>query len=971
MKIFSRLVIGALLALLTISVVSAHAKLIKANPAPNAVLGSAPSQIQLWYDEPLDLGFSEVQVLDAQRQRIDTEKLQAVPNDPKTVIVPLKQIGDGSYTVIWKVLSQADGHITRGVFAFGVGETAGAVAAPIDTTNVGGASELTPLTAAVRWLILLALLALVGGFIFRTFLLERSLAVVSAGDNARAVAHKRWLQLVGVAFVFFFAGNLAELVVQTNLIADSISINSIFLLLFNSRYGTLWLLRVGLMVVCAGLVVLEARGKPVPFGDSALIVLGNVALITRSLNSHAAGAGNLSLPVFADWLHMLGVAVWVGGLFCLAWVSPFVWRALEPKLRGVWIAWLVPQFSLIAIPMTFVIFLTGIYGSAIQIPALDVLATRALPTGAALTASTYNIALLAKVVLFFVMLLFGALNLLLLSPRFRKYISEADKSAGLFSRFRATVAAEVALGISAIFLAGVLTLAVPPRSAPEELAPAVAQTQPEQPVVLTDKPAENVQVQLQIGPKPNAPTLFDARVTDADGNALPDVQRVIFNFMYLQEDTGAENVTGEARAENHYVAEGQHLPLEGMWKIKVTVRQKGQDDVAVEFPYYIAPRSPDASSAPVMTAQLPLQKAQAAMNALTSLRSTQALNDGAGNVALSEYTYQAPDRTEFSIAGQGESIAIGGQQYYQDRAGNWTQRARVEPFVFPNFDFADQAIRTRMGRIDKLKGQPAQIILFDTPNTSGDELIHYAYWLDEQNRVAQFGMVATSHYMMQTYRDFNDAAISIAAPSNVSVAPTPAPVASNTGPLSSAVQGSGRPRGFVTGDLEGDGALILVVVGVVILLLGTGGKRNKNTRLVFLGTGAAAILLGIGLFIDAVNAMTNTQNVPVNTTRALSGQEIYAQNCAACHGEKGYGDGPGAAELPVKPFDLTTHVLLHDEQYLHAVILSGRGYMPAFGSKLSQDQILDVIAYARLLARNAQQANPNAAPARPGFTPQP
>jgi len=227
--------------------------------------------------------------------------------------------------------------------------------------------------------------------------------------------------------------------------------------------------------------------------------------------------------------------------------------------------------------------------------------------------------------------------------------------------------------------------------------------------------------------------------------------------------------------------------------------------------------------------------------------------------------------------------------------------------------------------------------------------------------------------MMEQYSDFDDPTIKIVAPANVQVLPTVAPVAAtNNSPLSSAVQGSGRPRGFITGDLEGDGALVMVVVGVIILLVGTGGKRPAKTRWLLLGLGAAAILLGVGLFIDAVNGMqAATQNAPVNVSRAAAGQQIYAQYCQTCHGEKGYGDGPSAASLPVQPFDLTTHVLLHDEQYLHAVILDGRGYMPAFGDRLSQDQILDLIAYTRLLARNAQQAGPNATPARPGFTPQP
>jgi mono/diheme cytochrome c family protein len=453
------------------------------------------------------------------------------------------------------------------------------------------------------------------------------------------------------------------------------------------------------------------------------------------------------------------------------------------------------------------------------------------------------------------------------------------------------------------------------------------------------------------------------------------VQRVIFNFMYLNQDTGAQNVNAEARADNHYVAEGPALPLEGMWKIKVTVRQKGVEDVSVEFPYFIEPRFPDESIAPVMTAQLALQKAQATMNALTSLRMSQQLNDGAGNVALSDYEYQAPDRTKFGIQGQGESIAIGSQQYYQDKDGNWFARTRVEPFVFPNFNFADTALRTREGRADRINNQPAQIYLFDTLNTSGTERIHYAYWLDANARVVQVGMVTASHYMLEQYSDFDNPAIKIEPPAQVQVLPTPAPVAatnSTNNPLSAAVQGNGRPRGFITGDLEGDGALVMVVVGVIIVLVGTGGKRKGNARWVAIGTGAVAIVLGVGLFIDAVNATTAaTQSVPVNVSRASSGQQIYTEYCQACHGEKGYGDGPGATALPTQPFDLTTHVLLHDEQYLHAVILNGRGYMPAFGDRLSQDQILDVIAYTRLLARNAQQANPNATPVRRGFTPQP
>jgi hypothetical protein len=67
-----------------------------------------------------------------------------------SVIAPLKGISDGTYTVIWKVLSDADGHITRGVFAFNVGNVAGPAVVPVDT-GTSSAYELNPASAVARW----------------------------------------------------------------------------------------------------------------------------------------------------------------------------------------------------------------------------------------------------------------------------------------------------------------------------------------------------------------------------------------------------------------------------------------------------------------------------------------------------------------------------------------------------------------------------------------------------------------------------------------------------------------------------------------------------------------------------------------------------------------------------------------------------------------------------------------------------
>lgn len=966
MKVGVRLFIALCLTLYVVGSVSAHAKLIRADPAPGSGVGSAPSQVQLWFDEPPELGFSEVQVLNQQKQRVDAGTLQIAPDDGLSVIAPLKGVTDGTYTVVWKILSQTDGHITRGVFAFNVGNVAGPATAPVDLSETP-TYEANPTALVIRWLSLLALLALVGAFFFRPFLLDRSLKAVDANNTTQRIAETGWLGFTALAFILFYLGNFVELGLQVQLVADEASFTAFINVLTTTRFGVLWLLRIALISAAAVIVKLVSRRVKIPASDIILLVLGNVALFTRSLLGHSVGITDSWLPVIADWLHLLGVAFWVGGLFYLAWGIAFIWGSMDAIKRSRWIAWLVPQFSIVAITSTIVIALTGIYNSSVQIPALDKVPAGDFSAFQNAFANSYTGALAIKVALFLVMIAFGALNLLFLSPRFRAYIITPEKSAKLFSRFRLTLAGEVFLGVGIIFLAGLLTLTPPPRSAATEPAPVVEQNQP-RPLLLFGNPTPELRLELEIGPNAQAPTQIQVRVLDAQGTPITDIQRVILQLMYLDEDQGLQNVTVEKSGVGVFALNGNYFPLDGMWRVRVTVRRQGQADVVTDFSYFRA--APNVVYDDVGAARLQLQRAQARMNQLTALRSRQELNDGTNAVVVSDYDYRAPDKTRFVIQGQGEAIAISGTQYLQTTGEQWNERARIEPFVFPKFDFAQTAKFVRLGRQETIDGVPTQIVRFETPNTLGDEMIHYAYWVAEDDaRVLQFAMAGSNHYMIERYRDFDEQDIKITPPSNVVRAPTSVPVTTTQGNdvITQMVVATPRPRGFITGDLEGDGALVLVVSGVVLLLV-SGGKRPRNTRLVVLGVGTACVLLGVGLFVDAVNGTISANaNVPTNLTRATPGQLVYEQNCKVCHGDKGRGDGPGAAALATKPFDLTTHFFQHDETFHFQTILNGRGSMPAFGPRLSQDQIVNVVAYVRLLAQQARQQNGGA----PGFTPQP
>jgi mono/diheme cytochrome c family protein len=181
------------------------------------------------------------------------------------------------------------------------------------------------------------------------------------------------------------------------------------------------------------------------------------------------------------------------------------------------------------------------------------------------------------------------------------------------------------------------------------------------------------------------------------------------------------------------------------------------------------------------------------------------------------------------------------------------------------------------------------------------------------------------------------------------------------------------PNTDPTPPLETRFALLLVSGSLLVLggLVGSeAGLRWDRSRLFagpLLVVGAVFMIYG---FRDVlrVSATWGTENkapvsqqgtplpppVQPDAASISAGKMVYAQQCVACHGTEGKGDGPIGLTLNPRPADLTVHAVVgvHTDDELFGWITNGYpgSAMPAFGPLLSDTDRWNLVNYIRTLA---------------------
>ncbi|WP_179282247.1 copper resistance CopC/CopD family protein [Streptosporangium subroseum] len=620
-RLFTRLAVIALLVTggLTLDLASvavtrpayAHAYLLESSPVDGQVLDRTPAEVRLRFNEAVNLGQRSIQLLDVTGKKLSigaSDYSDGKANTARTSLPP--NLAEGTYVVAWRVTS-ADSHVVSGAFSFSVGHPS-SMAVPVEQD----VDPAVPVVDAIgRGLAFLGVALVLGGALF--------VAVLWPAGRA----DRRGRRIVWSGFAALTAGTVVVLLVQGPY-AEGTSLSGVFdpdLLgaTLSTRLGQALLARLVIVLalgVAFGIAVrpillsadtvavrhaplsadtVAVRSAPLPVGIGAaeaeatgesettgegeaagstrrvalpaFAAVGAVALmLTWTLADHAQTGIQTWLAVPATSLHLLAMALWLGGLILLAAcvVIPAGRReptraiSLEPALR---------RFSLLAQICFAVIAVTGLY-----------LAWRQVGTWGALGGTDFGRLLLVKLVLVLAVLALAAGARRFVRRRGREPLGlDAAPSAAL-RRLRRSVAGEVVLGIAVLSITAVLVNTAPARAS---YAPPVDSTVPFPAAAADAAPGlRGGSVEVKIEPARLGSNVADIYINGRDGSlvAVPEVSGALES---RDRTIPALPVKVAAAEPGHYVANSMSIPYPGDWVLRLDIRISDFDETPVRVPF--------------------------------------------------------------------------------------------------------------------------------------------------------------------------------------------------------------------------------------------------------------------------------------------------------------------------------------------------------------------------------------------------
>jgi copper transport protein len=536
--------LGVFSLLLSAGPAAAHAALERTDPEGGTVLPSAPTQIALFFNEPVSLQPKGIRVFDAVGTPV-TVSPHVV--DERADIVFDEDLAQGTYLVSWRVTS-SDGHAISGIFDFSVTQTSEIRFTPTDPEPT---TALTTALQVANGINYAALLTTTGLALFMAYLVPRSATSMAATRHrlatlslaAAALALTATVLLIPLLTLWQSAGSLSELTT-----ADA----------WAGLRSVAVLAPIPMVAVGLGLVILAQRddlrrlGAP---GDASAdatlaptsLLLGGTALALSSLviNGHTRSYGPTWISFPADLLHVSAAAIWLGSLVGLVVATRRSSRALPAEVADT-----VARFSGIAVETILVLSVAGVIMSLLILDSLS-----------ALLESSWGVTLLIKVGLVAMIMGIALLNRYKLMPRVQR---EPD-SAVAWARLRRLLRLEVIAVLLVVMVTGLLVTKTPIIEATAAESRIPAQT------LQSQVPLGSGQLTVSVQPVQRGTNTVTFTLTDADGNPLKVPSAPILKTNYQDLGLGPfEQQVTEVRPGTYTAT--TELDFTGRWLLSFTIR---------------------------------------------------------------------------------------------------------------------------------------------------------------------------------------------------------------------------------------------------------------------------------------------------------------------------------------------------------------------------------------------------------------
>jgi putative copper export protein/nitrogen fixation protein FixH len=287
------------------------------------------------------------------------------------------------------------------------------------------------------------------------------------------------------------------------------------------------------------------------------------AMLADVVTSHAAASGSVLFNVIVQWLHVLAVGTWLGGLVALLLL---IVRRGPPNEA---IGRAARRFAWSATVGIAIVAVTGVLRAIAEVGTFD-----------QLFSTTFGLVIVAKSALFVALAGLGALN------HFR-HVPRAERSTHWLRRLGST---EVTIGIVVLLLSSTLVNLAPPSEVnASQVAGAVPADQPLS--VQGNDAGTSVIVQLIVSPGTSGFNTFQATVTDYDTHQPVTADGVSLRFAIpSRPDVGSSRLDLVSKGAGIWSATGANLSLDGAWTVTVTVARGA---ASVEVPLQVTTRAPD------------------------------------------------------------------------------------------------------------------------------------------------------------------------------------------------------------------------------------------------------------------------------------------------------------------------------------------------------------------------------------------